>query len=767
MSLTAVLAVAALCGSFVIPAVASAPPPQSAQQHRAGRGSVLLDETFQGSSIADPGFVPLDSVCLTGAAAEPPADESATGPCDGPDQTVPYVPTPGQTPGWLQLTDGANYRVGGLLYNRPLPGNGGLEVSFDQYQYGGNGADGIGFLLVDGAVDLTHAGADGGSLGYAQRNLTPGVVGGFLGIGLDAYGNFANDAEYRGKDCPPDEQSPVAPDRQVTDSVTLRGPGEGIEGYCFLDSTMRLSPGIPPSYVTTLPGSLREPGVTVPDTARRTVMLTVSPDEKPLITIDIDFHDGKGFQQVLQYQMKIAAPKTYKFGFTGSSGGLIDTHLIRNLQESSVVPLDQLNLVKTVASDRLMGTRRTYRVGDTVTYNFLVTNTGTSTLSPVTVTDPLVSDIVCPETSLGPVGSPTASMQCTGTHVITVNDSFTGELSNTATAHGTDPGGKDVPSNPSTAVVQVEQLTPGLEITKTASPTRAEPGSTVTYTVKATNTGEVRLDPADFTDDLSGVLDDAVYNDDATATVGTVVPVQKTLHWTGPLEPGDSTTVTYSVTVNTPDRGDLLLHNTVGTTIPNATCAEPGPPPSPLDVAAGTGGTAGSSGSAGAAGASGSSGSSGSSDSSSAAGAAGPERRPVQVQRRTQPRRAEVQRHAKLQRHAEVQRGTRAQRVEVPPCSVDVLVDQPTPSPTPTPSASGGGPMPPSSGPSTGPSSGPSGSHPSTPRPSASATAPAQASAGGGLAATGFAAAGLLGAAALAIAAGVILTTRRHGRHTG
>ena len=65
-------------------------------------------------------------------------------------------------------------------------------VRFEQYQYGGNGADGIGFYLVDGSTDLTSAGADGGSLGDAQRNLAPGVDGGYLGIGLDACGNFAD-----------------------------------------------------------------------------------------------------------------------------------------------------------------------------------------------------------------------------------------------------------------------------------------------------------------------------------------------------------------------------------------------------------------------------------------------------------------------------------------------------------------------------------------------------------------------------------------------
>ena len=692
VSLTAVVAVAALCGSFALPAAASSP--QAVAKPRAGSGSVLLNETFTGSSVADPGFVPLDTACLTGASGPPPAGESTVGPCTGPDQTHPPVPPQGVTPGWLQLTDQGNYRVGAMLYNRPLPGNGGLVVTFDQYQYGGNGADGIGFFLVDGGVDLTTAGADGGSLGYAQRNNEDGVDGGYLGIGLDAYGNFANDFENRGNGCPAGSTSPVTVNEPVTDTVTLRGPGQGLTGYCFLDSTITPDAGRPSGFVSTLPANLRQPdgpGVTLPDDARRRVMLTVSPDPEPLVTVDIDFNDGKGYQQVLRYQMTDPAPATYKFGFSGSTGGLSDTHLIRNVEASSVVPLDQLNLVKTVANDPTKGTVPTYRVGDTVPYNFLVTNTGTATLDPVSVTDPLVTDIVCPSSSLGPVGSPTASMVCTGTHVVTVNDSFTGELSNTAVAHGTDPSGHVVPSNPSTVTVDVVKLTPGLELSKTASTTRAKPGDVVTYTVTATNTGQIVIDPADFTDDLSGVLDDADYNGDATATVGTVVPVQKKLEWSGTLNPGDSTTVTYSVTVHDPDRGDLLLHNAVDTTIPGATCASSAPP-APA-AARGARGTA------------------------------------------------------------------RSRRAAAPPCPADVEVDQPNPTPTPTPTNGS-----PTHAPTaTATATATNGSSPGSGR----SAGPARASVGGGLAATGFAAAGVLVAAALAVALGVILTTRRRGRHSG
>ena len=48
------------------------------------------------------------------------------------------------------------------------------------------------------------------------------------------------------------------------------------------------------------------------------------------------------------------------------------------------------------------------------------------------------------------------------------------------------------------------------------------PGGTVGYTITVTNSGQTPYTGATFTDPLAGVLDDAVYNGDATATTGTV-----------------------------------------------------------------------------------------------------------------------------------------------------------------------------------------------------------------------------------------------------
>lgn len=118
------------------------------------------------------------------------------------------------------------------------------------------------------------------------------------------------------------------------------------------------------------------------------------------------------------------------------------------------------------------------------------------------------------------------------------------------------------------------------KITKTASPATAAPGDTVHYTVTMENLTSIPYASGVLADDiLTGVLDDANYNNDAAVSSGTVTWTASTtnrLRVTAPLTArgtnGDTVTLTYSVTVPMPLKtaGNKMLTNSVSSALPGS-----------------------------------------------------------------------------------------------------------------------------------------------------------------------------------------------------
>lgn len=120
-------------------------------------------------------------------------------------------------------------------------------------------------------------------------------------------------------------------------------------------------------------------------------------------------------------------------------------------------PAAAITIVKT--ADRTM----VVRPGESITYSFLVTNTGNVTLTGAAVTETAFSGtgtspaIVCPA---GPATlSPGATTTCTAVYAIAAADMGLGEITNTAVATGLPPTGAAVTSDPSSATVTVFALT--------------------------------------------------------------------------------------------------------------------------------------------------------------------------------------------------------------------------------------------------------------------------------------------------------------------
>lgn len=135
--------------------------------------------------------------------------------------------------------------------------------------------------------------------------------------------------------------------------------------------------------------------------------------------------------------------------------------------------------------------------GETLTYTYTVTNTGNVTMNGIVVTEGEFSGTgptpvpVCPD---GTVLAPGASVECHAEYTVTAADADEGWVTNTATGSALPPqGGAPVDSEPSTVAVTIP-ATPGLVLTKTASPaTIAAAGEVVTYTFLVENVGNVTL----------------------------------------------------------------------------------------------------------------------------------------------------------------------------------------------------------------------------------------------------------------------------------
>jgi type IV pilus assembly protein PilY1 len=150
----------------------------------------------------------------------------------------------------------------------PFATGAGLQVVFKTITYRGNsgngdGADGIGFFLMDGALKPYDTGAFGGSLGYTCSNTNSdptaradgtirgydGLKGGYVGLGIDEFGNFLNPGD-----------NTVSGPNQTPGRIGVRGSGS------ISWAALSTNPATAQYYPTTL--SLSQQQVAVQNTCK-------------------------------------------------------------------------------------------------------------------------------------------------------------------------------------------------------------------------------------------------------------------------------------------------------------------------------------------------------------------------------------------------------------------------------------------------------------------------------------------------------------------
>jgi type IV pilus assembly protein PilY1 len=151
--------------------------------------------------------------------------------------------------GALRLTHAATNEATDIISTTPFPSDTGLQVTFTDYAYGGNGADGFSFFLLDASYytvtndgvtqpsiaytnsaaygSSVYFGNSGGSFAFTcSHNKTPvqGVIGGYLIMGIDEFGNFLNQPDSTASGA--DSTGTLTPTGTfVSNRIGLRGAG--------------------------------------------------------------------------------------------------------------------------------------------------------------------------------------------------------------------------------------------------------------------------------------------------------------------------------------------------------------------------------------------------------------------------------------------------------------------------------------------------------------------------------------------------------------
>lgn len=275
--------------------------------------------------------------------------------------------------GWLRLTSDEMKRQGYAIIDESFPSTRGVLVDFEYKSWRtkdgkikGSGGDGISVFLYDGSItkERFKLGSYGGALGYGPGDKILGVTGGYIGVGLDEFGNFVN-------------MSNGTPNREgkFQQNVSLRGKITTNSSTTARYLKHVLKPG----------GKTVDYGIsnTRPDqyTYYRRVQIEMKPvleedktkvnkdgsyvlKKKFRIKVRIQNVHNEGFIEVLDYTYDEIPYDTLKIGFGASTGDAVNMHEIRNL---NVTTPDGLLINKTV--DLLEAKK-----GDKLTYTIEMSN---------------------------------------------------------------------------------------------------------------------------------------------------------------------------------------------------------------------------------------------------------------------------------------------------------------------------------------------------------------------------------------------------------
>lgn len=282
-----------------------------------------ITETFKGSEIGSSKIVIGGQAVLTGNGT---------------------IDTAGD--GWLRLTqDNQSRGIGWAYIDEAFTTDLGVYVDFEYTAWRTvsthHGAgDGLSVFLFDGSVTGSQfrIGPDGGALGYAQAYKRgkefPGLKSGYLGIGVDEYGNFA--MENEGK------VGGVKPKRWKKTEPSIAARGSEKSKYKFYGhKALRKGDIVHDKVVSKRPSETE---------FYRRVKIYIVPkgigsDSKYEIRILWRKSPDGADEELIKFETKEDIPRTLKVGFAAAIAGAKNNHEIRNLTVTSIGGLRVQNKV--------------------------------------------------------------------------------------------------------------------------------------------------------------------------------------------------------------------------------------------------------------------------------------------------------------------------------------------------------------------------------------------------------------------------------------
>ncbi|WP_310597080.1 DUF6701 domain-containing protein [Aeromonas aquatica] len=228
--------------------------------------------------------------------------------------------TPSIVNGRLGMTQASTRQSTSATYQRLFPAaNNLVTIEFDQYAYGGNGADGMAVVLSDAKI-TPQPGAFGGPLGYGFKTGVNGFAGGWLGVGIDEYGNFSGEGGATNKG-------------RRQQSVVVRGSGVGTSGYNYLKGTCN-------DGSSNINGSCLSPTVDSGTDGNRPhrYRLTIDSRSSGQSMVKVERNTGSGYSTLIDsfnaagQSGQATIPENLLLSLTGSTGDLTNAHQIDNVQ---------------------------------------------------------------------------------------------------------------------------------------------------------------------------------------------------------------------------------------------------------------------------------------------------------------------------------------------------------------------------------------------------------------------------------------------------